>query len=74
MSLYSCFLFQRINRFVMSPNGRYVVCVMDDGTVNVCSIESLSGSAKRVRAISSIFSLAYVNFHGEAPVLLRLSS
>eukprot|EP00794_Sanderia_malayensis_P018697 gene18697-20585_t len=41
---------QRINRFVIGPNGRYAACVMDDGSIQVYSIEYLSGSTKRVPA------------------------
>eukprot|EP00795_Rhopilema_esculentum_P001525 gene1525-15971_t len=39
---------QRILRFVLSPTGRYCLCVLDDGSLSLYSLESLSGTAKKV--------------------------
>ena len=45
LAVVLCCLFnvmQMINNFSISPNGRYVAAVMDNGNVNVYSVPALS--------------------------------
>lgn len=45
-------LSNKINNASVSPNGRYVVTVNEDGSVGVFSLQTLSAELNKVRVVS----------------------